>query len=246
MGVTYNGGSLGLSNMDGRPHRTFTYFEDFVTDGTATSDYTLVDINSAGAEAEVVANEVGGVIEIDVAANTDHDGGQLSAANEFIKLDRECYYETRVRFTSAGGAGSSKAAHALIGLRASPGTAAMDANADNQADDIIAFEIDADDGVTQLNFICCKDGEANETKLSSIAKIDTVANGGKGVTDFVHLGFSFRDGDVTVWVDGENVGTVTSNIPDDEEMGPIFAIASHGGTIQAELCIDYIMISQPR
>jgi hypothetical protein len=246
MGVTYNGGSIGLSNMDGRPHRTFTYFEDFVTDGTATSDYTLVDINSAGAEAEVVANEVGGVIEIDVAAATDHDGGQLSAANSFVKLDRECYYETRVRFTSAGGAGTSKAAHALIGMRASPATAAMDAAADNQADDIVAFEIDADDGVTKLNFICCKDGEANETKLSDIAKIDTVANGGKGVTDFVRLGFSFRDGEVTVWVDGENAGSVSSNVPDDIEMGPIFAIASHGGTIQAELCIDYVMISQPR
>ena len=245
MGVTYNGGSLGLSNMDGRPHRTFTYFEDFVTDGTATTDYTLVDINSAGAEAEVVANEVGGVIEIDVAANTDHDGGQLSAANEFIKLDRECYYETRVRFTSAGGAGTAASANALIGFRESPSTAALDGNADNQADDIIAFEIDADDAITQLNFICCKNGEANETKLSSIAKIDTTANGGKGVTDFVRLGFSFRDGDVTVWVDGENVGTVSTNIPDDVEMGPIFAVASDG-TVRAELCVDYIMVSQPR
>ena len=59
---------------------------------------------------------------------------------------------------------------------------------------MIGFEIDADDA-TLLTLLQSEERPPNPL----IAVIDTTANGGKGVTDFVRLGFLWRDGEVTVF-----------------------------------------------
>lgn len=236
MSVSYDGGSLGsaplLSGFD-RPHRKITYFNDCFVDLTSDG-FTLTELNDAGdsefAATETLTDAKGGVVKIDVATGGDsaHDGAQVGSA-EMFKCDKDLYYETRVKFANAG--------FAFIGLSAGADDGAiLSASSALNNNDMLGFYLDGTTATNaSMDFYSRKDG-SNST-VSGVATVGT---------DFIRLGFSVKAGIVTVWVDGEKMGTVESNIPSDEELGIVWAITSDGTDGVPTLEIDYAVASMDR
>ena len=154
----------------------------------------------------------GGVVKIDVGSGGDsaHDGAQVGSA-EMFKCDKDLYYETRVKFTNPG--------FAFIGLSAGADDGViLDGTSDLNNADMLGFYLDGTTATNaSMDFYSRKDS-VNST-VSGVATVGT---------DFIRLGFSVKAGIVTVWVDGEKMGTVESNIPSDEELGIVWAITSDG------------------
>ena len=235
MSVSYDGGSLGsaplLSGFD-RPHRKITYFNDCFVDLTSDG-FTLLEVNEGGTEfiaTETLQDAKGGVVKIDVGSGGDsaHDGAQVGSA-EMFKCDKDLYYETRVKFTNPG--------FAFIGLSAGADDGViLDGTSDLNNADMLGFYLDGTTATNaSMDFYSRKDS-VNST-VSGVATVGT---------DFIRLGFSVKAGIVTVWVDGEKMGTVESNIPSDEELGIVWAITSDGTDGVPTLEIDYAVASMDR
>jgi len=247
MAVKYDGGAIGDAPiLDGisNPGRRFTRFDDFLETNPVDNGYQSVELNDGGSEDNPTfagADERGGVVLIStVSANAD-DGAQLGSDTEFVKLDKEVYFEARIRFATSSG--TTPAGAAFVGLSITPGTAALTAASVHNLTDMIGFQIDPDDS-DSLDFVCVKND--TESKLSDIAVIDTTANSGKGVSDFMKIGFRVRNGEVTVFVDGESAGTLDTNIPDDEMLGSVIAISNGNTAAACVTAVDYVMISSER
>ena len=94
----------------------------------------------------------------------------------------------------------------------------LDGTSDLNNADMLSFYLDGTTATNaSMDFYSRKDS-VNST-VSGVATVGT---------DFIRLGFSVKAGIVTVWVDGEKMGTVESNIPSDEELGIVWAISSDG------------------
>lgn len=247
MAVKYDGGAIGDAPiLDGisNPGRRFTRFDDFLETNPVDNGYQSVELNDGGSEANPTfagADERGGVVLISTVSTNADDGAQLGSDTEFVKLDKEVYFEARIRFATS--AGATPAGAAFVGLSVTPGTAALSATSVHALNDMIGFQIDPDDS-DSLDFVCVKND--TESKLSDIAVIDTTANSGKGVSDFMKIGFRVRNGEVTVFVDGESAGTLDTNIPDDEMLGSVIAISNGNTAAACVTAVDYVMISSER
>ncbi|QDP55773.1 MAG: hypothetical protein Unbinned2706contig1001_34 [Prokaryotic dsDNA virus sp.] len=247
MAVKYDGGAIGDAPiLDGisNPGRRFTRFDDFLETNPVDNGYQLVELNDGGSEADPTAagaDERGGVVLLSTVSTNADDGGQLGSDTEFVKLDKEVYFETRIRFASSSA--TTPAGAAFVGLSITPGSAALTAASVHALTDMIGFQIDPDDS-DSLDFVCVKND--TESKLSDIAVIDTTANSGKGVSDFMKIGFRVRNGEATVFIDGENAGTLDTNIPDDEMLGSVIAISNGNTAAACVTAVDYVMISSER
>ena len=248
MAVRYDGGAIGAAPiLDGisNPGRRFTRFDDFLETNPVDNGYQLIELNDSenndNPPTAAGADERGGVVLLSTVSAEADDGGQLGSDNEFVKLDKEVYYEARIRFATSSG--TTPAGAAFVGLSVTPGTAALDGNSVHALNDMIGFQIDPDDS-DSLDFVCVKNN--TESKLSDIAVIDTTANSGKGISDFMKIGFKHVGGTVTAYVDGESVGTVETNIPDDELLGSVIAISNGNTTAACVTAVDYVMISSER
>ena len=169
-----------------------------------------------------------------VSAEAD-DGGQLGSDNEFVKLDKEVCEQ-------AGLPQPLWALRQQATVRwvvSHSGAAAADETPVHALNDMIGFQIDPDDS-DSLDFVCVKNN--TESKLSDIAVIDTTANSGKGISDFMKIGFKHVGGTVAAYVDGESVGTVETNIPDDELLGSVIAISNGNTTAACVTAVDYVMM----
>lgn len=249
MAVRYDGGAIGDAPiLEGfsNPGRRFTRFDDFLETNPVDNGYQLVELNDGDSEDDPTAagaDERGGVMLLSTVSANAHDGGQLGSDNEFVKLDKEVYFEARIRFASSSG--TTPAGAAFVGLSITPGTAALTGASLHNLTDMIGFQIDPAD-TDALDFVCVKDD--TETKLADIAIIasSSAATPGKGISDFMKIGFRARGGTVTAFVDGESVGTVETNIPDDELLGSVVAISNGAASSACVTAVDYLMVSSER
>tara|TARA_R100001509_G_scaffold165549_1_gene147701 strand:- start:475 stop:1224 length:750 start_codon:yes stop_codon:yes gene_type:complete len=249
MAVRYDGGAIGDAPiLEGisNPGRRFTRFDDFLETNPVDNGYQSVELNDAGSEANPTfagADERGGVVLISTVSTNADDGAQLGSDTEFVKLDKEVYFEARIRFATSSG--TTPAGAAFVGLSVTPGTAALTSASIHNLDDMIGFQIDPDDS-DSLDFVCVKND--TESKLSDIAVIasSSAATPGKGISDFMKIGFRVRGGEVTVFVDGESAGTLDTNIPDDEMLGSVIAITNGNTAAACVTAVDYVMISSER
>ena len=250
MAVRYDGGAIGDAPiLEGisNPGRRFTRFDDFLETNPADNGYQLIELNDAENDdnppTAAGADERGGVVLLSTVSAEADDGGQLGSDTEFVKLDKEVYYEARIRFASSSA--TTPAGAAFVGLSITPGTAALTTASVHALTDMIGFQIDPDDS-DSLDFVCVKND--TESKLSDIAVIasSSAATPGKGISDFMKIGFRVRGGEVTVFIDGESAGTIDSNIPDDEMLGSVVSITNGNTTAACVSAVDYIMVSSER
>ena len=92
------------------------------------------------------------------------------------------------------------------------------------------------DGSTTLNLLVTKNGTSTTTAATTMVD-DT----------YVELGFAYNGADkIDVYVNDVRVGTsVTTNLPDDEELTISFGI-QNGEAVAKILSLDYIMVSKQR
>ena len=249
MAVRYDGGAIGdapiLEGMS-NPGRRLTRFDDFFA-APATQGFQLVELNDSGTDfVATITNldEHGGVISLNTIGSAADDGVQLGSDAEFISLaGKEFHFEASVRFATAVGAPPSGAA--FVGMAVKPGTAALTGASIHNLNDMIGFQIDPDDS-DSLDFVSIKDD--TETKLADVAVIaaSSAATPGIGISAFCKLGFRFRNGELTAFIDGEKVGTVETNIPTDEPLGISIAVTNGNTAAACVLCVDYVMVSSER
>ena len=128
MAVRYDGGAIGAAPiLDGisNPGRRFTRFDDFLETNPVDNGYQLIELNDSenndNPPTAAGADERGGVVLLSTVSAEADDGGQLGSDNEFVKLDKEVYYEARIRFATS----LHSPAGAFVGLSVTPGSCRM-------------------------------------------------------------------------------------------------------------------------
>tara|TARA_B100000085_G_scaffold285023_1_gene319668 strand:+ start:1716 stop:2429 length:714 start_codon:yes stop_codon:yes gene_type:complete len=235
MSVTYDGGALGnapiLAGIE-KPFRHSVYFNDCydgLVQDAGLGGWFLRELNDSGSEfvgSAVAVDGKGGLVTISPNSGGDsaHDGVQCGMA-ECFKLDKKFYFETKVSFANVGSF--------FVGLAVNSNDADYyNGSSVAQPTDRIGFE-NASAGSTSVSFIGRKD--STDSTVTSVATASATS---------VRLGFMLQDGVCTVFVDGEKKGTIETNIPDNEEMGAIFAMTSDGSAGVPAVTVDYIYAVQ--
>ena len=250
MTVRYDSGMAGgFSFPIHTPQRQYMVFNDFNGGQNYDADesITLTQATSGTMAQDLTVH--GGAVLFDAGANTDGQGVNVQMGDTIV-LDEaaDLFFECRVRFATTAGT-SLHQDETFIGL-AQTGTTAIVAS-DAMAD--IAF----------LGFSSCSTGNPTTTaghmqlcsNVSSSGtgsgvgathvKIDTAANSGVGVDDFVRLGIALRNGEAQAFVNGEKVGDpITSNLPTSLVLEPSFVCQANG--TRAKYIVDYYMVTCSR
>lgn len=209
------------------PATAFVLFDDFfeyVEQSSNHQGWTATKVEAgAGSAAIAVDDAAGGVLKITNDA-ADNDSVELQWNSEGFKLatGKPLWFEARVKASDA------TQSDMIVGLCITDTTLVAGMT------DGVYFR--KDDGDANIDFCT----EKNSTETNTDTGSDLVAD------TFVKLGFFF-DGDATVYayVDGVLAATHTTNIVDDEELAPSFAI-QNGEAVAKIGYIDYLKIVQIR
>lgn len=191
----------------------------------ATNAWTVV--KDSGASVGIVADTVGGELEITSAATTDDDGGSIQGNEIFaVASGDQIFFSTRIKCNDADQ--TDICAGLTVNFATNP-------EAMLTAADRIVFQINDGDAS-----ILCKT-EKNGTETSTDSGVD--------LADNTYVVLSFRvdgTGSVTFYVNGRQVAQHTTNIPDDENLAIGAMSLSGSDTGTRATTIDYIMAAQTR
>lgn len=197
---------------------------DFDVTDYKVGDWTITTTeDGAGSATEALSNAANGVLLItNDAADNDSDEFQLTAESFKLASGKPLWIEGRFKVSDA------TQSDFLFGLCITD-TALIDGLTDG-----VYFL--KDDGDANIDFHV----EKNSTDTSSDTGVDLVDD------TWIQLGFYFDGaGNVTPYVDGVAGTTVTTNIPDDEELTVSFGI-QNGEAVAKTLSVDYIRVAQVR
>lgn len=201
------------------------YFNDFlVAQDYSASDWTITTTEAGTGDASeaIKTAEVGGALLI-TNDNADNDADSLQSTNEGWKLQagKKLWFEGRVALSSATDA------DLFLGLCITDTTPLA-------SSDRVGFQVD--DGSASIKALCCKDSaETNEDTEKDIV-----------AATYVKLGFHFDGSNkVHFFVDRELVSTMSTNIPDDEELALTMHVQNGSATIRT-LTVDYLWVVQER
>lgn len=230
----------GVSMWENAPQLTFldpgvahSFYDDFhqrpdssETTDTAAWDITLIDGAPDNAETHNVAdNAAGGIWEI-VSNDADNDVNNLQHNGEAWKLatDKALWFEARVNIEDAD------TADWFVGLCITNPTIMAGTT------DRIGFEVPAGDSAQLINFVTEKGSTQTSTSTAVTAEDNT----------YVKLGFWFDGaGTVYFYANGVEVGSHTTNIPDDQDLTISLEVRAATATVQT-FRVDYIKCVQVR
>jgi hypothetical protein len=204
------------------PTAYHTFFDDF--DRFTAADWTITTTEAGGGDAtEALTDEDGGVLLItNDAADDDADFFQLAAESFKFASGKKLFFKARFKVSDATDSDF------LFGLQITD-TSPLDVT------DGVFFQ--KDDGDTNLDFHVEKDGTA-----TSATAIHTVEDATYLTVAFYYDG----DSEVQYFVDDVKLGTsVTTNLPDDEELAVSFGI-QNGAAAAKTMSVDYIFVAKER
>jgi len=186
---------------------------------------TIVDTDTDGGASQAIEDAAGGILALTVDDNAlDRVNLQLNAEPFKLASGKPLYYECRFAVDCAAIANPT----VIVGL------CIKDTDLTGGMSDGVYFV--KDNGDANLDFVCEKD--SSETKTDT--GIDLVDN------TFVTVGFYFDGaGNVTCNVNGTEIATHNTNIPDDEELTISFA-QLNGEANANVLRLDYYKVAQVR
>lgn len=256
MAVRYDSGMAGgFSFPIINPQRQFQLFEDFVG-AYNIADAESVDITNATSGTvtiDTTTSSHGGCLLFDAAASTAAQGVQMQMDSGIV-LDEaaDLFFEARVRFATTAGT-SLFTDEMFIGLAEEDNTVI----ASSKLSDIglVGFTSCAahNDPGTDLaqptaGFMSVVGSPAASSTASGSAdavKVDTAANSGVGVDDYVRLGLVIRNGEAQAFVNGEKVGSKVSTLPTTLRLKPTFVCQADGST-QGKFLLDYVLVTCSR
>jgi hypothetical protein len=196
-----------------------TYFEDF--DYYTAADWTVTE-TQAGATQALADGDGGLLLLTNTAADDDLVALQKVGESFRFEAGKKLFFEARFRVSDA------TQSDVVMGLQITD-TTPLDVT-----DGV--FFIKAD-GSTSVSLLVEKNNTATTT-----ASVATLAN-----NTFVSLGF-YYDGvsQVQYFVNGVSAGaSVTTNLPDDEDMTVSFAI-QNGEAVAKTMTVDYVFVAKER
>lgn len=204
------------------PTRAHVYFNDF--DTYVAGDWTITTTEAgAGSATEALTNEDGGVLLI-TNDNADNDADFFQKVGESFKFasGKKLWFKARFKVSDA------TESDFVFGLQITDTTPLA-------VTDGVYFQ--KDDGDTNLDFHVTKNGTS-----TSATAIATVANATYLVVGFYYDGVSA----IKYFVDDVQLGTsVTTNLPDDEELTISFGI-QNGAAAAKTMSVDYIFAAKER
>lgn len=204
------------------PTKFHTFFDDF--DRYVAADWTITTTElGAGSATEALTDADGGVLLItNDAADNDADFFQKVGESFKFQSDKKLWFKARFKVSDA------TQSDFFIGLQITD-TTPLDTT------DGVFFQ--KDDGDASLDFHVEKNNTA--TSASAIATV---------VSDtYLSVGFYYNGSDaIEYFVDDVKLGTsVTTNLPDDEELTISFGI-QNGEAVAKTMSIDYILCVKER
>jgi len=196
-----------------------TYFEDF--DYYTAADWTVTE-TQAGATQALADGDGGLLLLTNTAADDDLVALQKVGESFRFEAGKKLFFEARFRVSDA------TQSDVVMGLQITD-TTPLDVT-----DGV--FFIKAD-GSTSVSLLVEKNNTATTT-----ASVATLAN-----NTFVSLGF-YYDGvsQIQYFVNGVSAGaSVTTNLPDDEDMTVSFAI-QNGEAVAKTMTVDYVFVAKER
>ena len=218
-GVTNVSEDSPLADM-GQPAATkfHTYFEDF--DYYTAGNWTVTETQAGATQA--LANGDGGLLLLtNSAADDDLNALQKVGESFLFAAGKRLFFEARFKVSDA------TQSDVVIGLQITD-TTPLDVS-----DGV--FFIKAD-GSTTVNLLVEKNGTATTSSVTTLAN-DT----------FITLGFAYDGASAIEYsVNGVVTGSsVTTNLPDDEELTVSFAI-QNGEAVAKTMTIDYVFVAKER
>ena len=248
MAVRYDSGMAGgFSFPITTPQRQYMSFNDFNGGQNFDADETIT-LTQAGSQGTMTQDRTvhGGVALFSSGNNGDGNGVNVQMG-EIIELDEagDLFFEVRVRFAATAGT-SSLTNEQFIGL-AKTGTTAVIASDTMGNVGYLGFTSVAATPTTTAGYIQLVAKNAAGATINgagaSHIKIDTAANGGVGVDDFVRLGIVVRNGSAQAFVNGEKTGAAITGLPTGELMEPTFVAQADDGSLVGKQLVDYYLIS---
>jgi hypothetical protein len=218
-GVSNVGEHSPLADM-GQPAATkfHTYFEDF--DYYTAGNWTVTETQAGATQA--LANGDGGLLLLtNTAADDDLVALQKVGESFLFAAGKRLFFEARFKVSDA------TQSDVVMGLQITD-TTPLDVS------DGVFFIKAA--GSTTVNLLVEKNGTATTTSVTTLAT-DT----------FITLGFAYDGASAIEYsVNGVVAGSsVTTNLPDDEELTVSFAI-QNGEAVAKTMTIDYIFVAKER
>ncbi len=204
------------------PTSVHTYFNDF--DTYVAGDWTITTTEvGAGSATEALTNEDGGVLLVTNAAG-DNDADFFNKVGEsfLFATNKKLWFKARFKVSDA------TQSDVVIGLQITD-TTPLDTT------DGVFFQ--KDDGDANLDFHVEKDNTATTATAVTTLSDDT----------YVEVAFYYNGSDeIQYFVDGVHQGTsVTTNLPDDEELTISFGI-QNGEAVAKTMSVDYIFAAKER
>ena len=251
MAVRYDSGMAGgFSFPIINPQRQFQIFEDFVGCYNPTADEQIVidTVTSGSVTKDVTVH--GGALLFDSGGTGGAGHGVNAQFLDGIILDEagDLFFEARVRFAATAGAedftdqmfiGLAAADTTLIGSEVLSNTALVGFSS------CASFGADVAAPTAGHMSLIAENTSVAATGSADVAKIDTAANSGVGVDDFVRLGMVIRNGQVQAFVNGEKVGSALTTLPTSQVLLPSF-VCETDGTDQGKFLLDYFLVSCAR
>jgi len=192
---------------------------------SASTDWVVTQVD-AGTDAAsvfaVAADAMNGELTI-TTNDADNDSSSAQTVNEFVKLEagKKLWFEARWKIQTAADS------DVLVGLSIND-TTPLDAT------DRLNFKVA--EGSASMSFEAVKNSTATtEASLATLAD-DT----------YVKTGFLWNGSNkVEVYVNRAKVATVTTNIPDDENLALNFMVQT-GSAAARTLTVDYVMVAKER
>ena len=198
------------------PTKTHTYFEDF--DYYAAADWTVTE---AGSATQVLANEDGGVLLITNAAADDNSSFQQKVGESYLfESGKKTWFKSRFKVSDA------TESDFVMGLMITDTTPL------GASDAVYFIKFDSS---TSMDIRVAKDGTLTTTSGVATIVDDT----------YIEASF-FYDGkdSIKVFIDDVQVATsVTTNLPDDEELRVTFGV-QNGEAVAKTMSVDYIPCCQ--
>jgi len=255
MTVRYDSGMAGGFQFPiTTPQRQFQVFEDFVG-AYNIADAESVDITNATSGTvtiDTTTSSHGGCLLFDAGADTAAQGVQMQMDTGIV-LDEasDLFFEARVRFATTAGT-TLFTDEMFVGLAEEDNTVI----ASSKLSDIglVGFTSCSADNATDdlaqptAGFMSVVGSPAVSTTASGSAdavKVNTAANAGVGVDDYVRLGLVIRNGEMQAFVNGEKVGSKISTLPTSLRLKPTFVCQADGST-QGKFLLDYVLVTCSR
>ena len=198
--------------------KAHTYFDDF--DTYTAADWTVTE---TGVATQALANEDGGVLLVTNAA-ADDDASFSQKVGESFKFEagKKLWFEARLKVSDA------TQSDWVVGLQITDTTPLA-------VTDGVYFR--KDDGDANIDFVVIKNSTATTATAVSV-NVDAT---------YVRLSFYYNGVDEIVYfVDGVRQGkSVTTNLPDDEELTISFGV-QNGEAVAKTMSVDYILSAKAR